>query len=166
MEILAANARHIPGSDWRADPEACRAHKIGGANCESQAAGIRGCDHVGMQSHSMAEVEIEALQSQERPDADAYRTDSGNHAMAHGCGLDPLTDRVLEHGSQQHRGQACDQRRGDRSSEPPPSSAGSKRNHRRRMPQPDRAPAGDVRGFNLYLRECAESKERLTTKWG
>ena len=33
--------------------------KIGGANCESHAAGIRGRDHVGVQSHSMAEVEIE-----------------------------------------------------------------------------------------------------------
>jgi hypothetical protein len=54
----------------------------------------------------MAEVEIEALQSQERPDADAYRPDSGNHAVANGCGLDPLTDRVLEHGPQQHCGQA------------------------------------------------------------
>jgi hypothetical protein len=38
---------------------------------------------------------------------------------------------VLEHGSQQQRRQAYDQRRGDRS-EPPPSPAGSKCNHRRK----------------------------------
>jgi hypothetical protein len=49
-----------------------------------------------MQSHSMAEVEIEALQSQERPDADACRPDLGNHAMAHGCGLDPITPEVRD----------------------------------------------------------------------
>jgi hypothetical protein len=85
-----------------------------------------------MQSHSMTDVEIESLQSQQRPDADVYQPNSGNHAMAHGRGLDPRTHRVLEHGSQQQRGQACDQRRGDRSSEPPPSPAGSKRNHRRK----------------------------------
>jgi hypothetical protein len=84
-----------------------------------------------MQSHFMTEVEIESLQSQQRPDADVYQPDSGNHAMAHGRGLDPRTHRVLEHGSQQQRGQACDQRRGDHS-EPPPSPAGSKRNHRRK----------------------------------
>jgi len=51
--------------------------------------------------------------------------------MARGRGLDPRTHRVLEHGSQQHRGQAYDQRRGDRC-EPPPSPAGSKCNHRRK----------------------------------
>jgi hypothetical protein len=98
-----------------------------------------------MQSHSMTEVEIESRKAQQRPDADVYQPNSGNHAMAHGRGLDPRTHRVLEHGSQQQRAQACDQRRGDHSSEPPPSSAGSKRNHRRRMPQPVRAPAGGRR---------------------
>ena len=87
----------------------------------------------------MTEVEIESLQSQQRPDADVYQPDSGNHAMAHGRGLDPRTHRVLEHGSQQQRGQACDQRRGDRS-EPPPSPAGSNVTIDARMPQPDRAP--------------------------
>jgi hypothetical protein len=84
-----------------------------------------------MQSHSMTEVEIESLQSQQRPDADVYQPDSSNCAMAHGCGLDPRSHRVPEHGSQQQRGQAYDQRRGDRS-EPPPSPAGSKRKHRRK----------------------------------
>ena len=79
----------------------------------------------------MTEVEIESLQSQQRPDADVYLPDSGNHAMAHGRGLDPRTHGVLEHGSQQQRGQACDQRRGNRS-EPPPSPAGSKPKHRRK----------------------------------
>jgi len=34
-----------------------------------------------------------------------YQPDSGNHAMAHGRGLDPRTHRLLKHGSQQHRGQ-------------------------------------------------------------
>jgi hypothetical protein len=77
-----------------------------------------------MQSHSRPKVEIESLQSQQRPDADVYHTDSGNRAMAHGRGLDPRSHPVLEHGSQQQRGQAYDQRRGDRS-EPPPSPAGS-----------------------------------------
>jgi hypothetical protein len=84
-----------------------------------------------MQSHSMTEVEIESLQSQQRPDADVYQPDSGNHAMAHGRRLDPRTHRVLEHGSQQNRTQAYDQRRGDRC-EPPPSPAGSKCNHERK----------------------------------
>ena len=80
----------------------------------------------------MTEVEIESLQSQQRPDADVYQPDSGNHAMAHGRGLDPRTHSVLERRFQQHRGQAYDQRRGDRSSEPPPSPAGSKCKHRRK----------------------------------
>jgi hypothetical protein len=71
----------------------------------------------------MTEVEIELLQSQQRPDADVYQPDSGNCAMARGRGLDPRTHRVLEHGSQQQRGQACDQRRSDRS-EPPPLPSG------------------------------------------
>ncbi len=83
----------------------------------------------------MAEVEIEASKAHERPYADAYRTDPDNHSMAQGCGLDSLADRALEHGSQQHRGQACDQCGGDCSCEPP-SPACSKR-HRRRMPHPD-----------------------------
>jgi hypothetical protein len=84
-----------------------------------------------MQSHSIPKLEIESLQSQQWPDADVYRTDSGNRAMAHGLGLDPRSHPVLEHGSQQQRGQAYDQGRGDRA-EPPPSSAGSKCNHRRK----------------------------------
>jgi hypothetical protein len=63
----------------------------------------------------MTEVEIESLQSQQRPDTDVYHTDSSNRAMAHGRGLDPSSHPVLEHGSQQKRGQAYDQRRGDRS---------------------------------------------------
>jgi hypothetical protein len=84
-----------------------------------------------MQSHSMTEVEIESLQSQQRPDADVYHTDSSDRAMAHGRGLDPRSHRVLEHGTQQQRSQAYDQRRGDRS-EPPTSPAGSKREHPRK----------------------------------
>jgi hypothetical protein len=84
-----------------------------------------------MQSHSMTELEIESLQSQQRPDADVYYTDSGNRAMAHGRGLDPRSHPLLEHGPQQQRGQAYDQRDGDRA-EPPPSPAGSKCKHRRK----------------------------------
>jgi hypothetical protein len=84
-----------------------------------------------MQSHSMPEVEIESLESQQRPDADVYEPDSGNCAMAHGSGLDPRSHHVLELGTQQRRGQAYDQRRGDRS-KPPPSPVGSKRNHPRK----------------------------------
>jgi hypothetical protein len=84
-----------------------------------------------MQSHSMTELEIESLQSQQRPDADVYYTDSGNRATAHGLGLDPRSHPVLEHGSQQQRGQDYGQGRGDRS-EPPPSPAGSKCKHRRK----------------------------------
>jgi hypothetical protein len=79
----------------------------------------------------MTEVEIESLQSQQRPDADVYQPNSGNHAMAHGRGLDPRTHRVLEHRSQQQRGQGRDQRRGDRS-EPPPRAAASTHQRRRR----------------------------------
>jgi hypothetical protein len=30
-----------------------------------------------------------------------HLTDSGNHAVAHGSGLDPRTHRMLEHGVQQ-----------------------------------------------------------------
>jgi hypothetical protein len=37
-----------------------------------------------MQSHSMTEVEIDSLQSQQRPEADVHQPDSGTHAMAHG----------------------------------------------------------------------------------
>jgi hypothetical protein len=48
----------------------------------------------------MTEVEIESLQSQQRPDANVYHTDSGNRAMAHGLGLDPRSHPVLQHGSQ------------------------------------------------------------------
>jgi hypothetical protein len=84
-----------------------------------------------MQSDPVTKVEIESLQAQQRPDADVYSRDLGNHAMVHGRGLDTRTHRVLEHGIQQQRRQAYDQRRGDRS-EPPPSPAGSKTNHRRK----------------------------------
>jgi hypothetical protein len=76
-----------------------------------------------MQSHSMTEIEIDSLQSQQWPNADVYYTDSGNRAMAHGLGLDPRSHLVLDQGSQQQSGQAYYQGRGDRS-EPPPSSAG------------------------------------------
>ena len=57
---------------------------MGRPDGESQAAGIRGCNHVGMQSHAMAEVEIEVFQSQKRPCADVNRTDSTNHSVAFG----------------------------------------------------------------------------------
>jgi len=130
-EVLAENARHVPGSGRRADPDPCWPRESGGANCESQTAGPRGRDHVGMQSHSRPKVEIESLQSQHRPDADVYQPDSGNCAMAHGRGLDPRSHAVLEHGSQHQRGYAYDQRRGDRY-KPPPSPAGSKRKHPRK----------------------------------
>jgi hypothetical protein len=81
-----------------------------------------------MYAQSMTEVEIESLQSQQRPDTDVYQPDSGNCAMANGRGLYPRTNRVLERGSQQRRGHACDQRSGDRS-KPPASPADSKRKH-------------------------------------
>jgi probable HAF family extracellular repeat protein len=60
-EVLAENARHVPGSGRRADPDPCWSRKSGGANCESQTAGPRGRDQVGIQLHSMTEVEIESL---------------------------------------------------------------------------------------------------------
>jgi hypothetical protein len=84
-----------------------------------------------LQAHSIPKLEIESLQSQQRPDADVYHTDSGNRAMADGLGLDPRSHPVLEHRSQQQRGKAYDQRGGDRT-EPPPSPAGSKCKHRRK----------------------------------
>src|SRR6185437_13958519 len=71
LEVIV-DARHVPRSGRRADPDPCWACESGGANCDSQATGPRGCDHVGMQSHSMTEVEIDSLQSQQRPDADVY----------------------------------------------------------------------------------------------
>jgi hypothetical protein len=84
-----------------------------------------------MQSHSMTEVEIESLQSQQRPNTDVHQPDSGNRVMAPGRGLYSRTNCAFERGSQQQRGQDCDQRRGHRS-KPPPSPAGSKRKHRRK----------------------------------
>ncbi len=62
----------------------------------------------------MTEIEIESLQAQQRPDTDVYQPDSRNCAMAHGRGLYPRTNRVLERGSQQQRGHTCDQRSRDR----------------------------------------------------
>jgi hypothetical protein len=100
-EVLIVSARDVPDSGGGADREPRWARESGGTNCEPQAAGPRGRDHIGVQSHSMTEVEIESLQSQQRPDPDVYLSDSGNHAMAHGCGLDPRTHRVLEHRIQQ-----------------------------------------------------------------
>jgi hypothetical protein len=102
-----------------------------------------------MQSHSMPELEIESVQSHQRPDADMYQPDSGNQAMVRGRGLNPRTHLLLELGSQQHRGQAYDQRRGDRS-EQPPSPAGSKRNHRRKDATAG-ARAGWLAGVGSYL---------------
>jgi hypothetical protein len=57
-----------------------------------------------------------------------YQADSGNHAMAHGRGLDPRTHRFLEFGSQQQGGHTYEQR-SDNRSEPPLSPAVSKRQH-------------------------------------
>ena len=85
----------------------------------------------------MTEVEIESLQSQQRPDTNVYQPDSCNCAMAHGRGIYPRTNRVLERGSQQQRGHTYDQRSSDRS-KPPASPADSKLNIDTRMPQPDR----------------------------
>jgi hypothetical protein len=59
-----------------------------------------------------------------------YHTDSGNCAMAHRRGLDPRSHLALEHGPQQQRGHAYEQRGGDRRE--PPSPAGSKGKHRRK----------------------------------
>src|SRR4030095_8801187 len=92
LEILAANSCHMPCSVWRVDREACWADDIGRSNSESQAGGIRGCDCVGMQSHSMTDIEVEAFQSHERPYADADRTDSNGHSMTRGGRLDPLAE--------------------------------------------------------------------------
>jgi len=61
------NARDVPGRGRRADLEPCRARESGGTKCESQATGPRGRDHVGMQSHPVTDVEIESLQSHQRP---------------------------------------------------------------------------------------------------
>jgi hypothetical protein len=77
---------------------------------------------------SMTEVEVDSLQSQQRPDTNVYQPDSGNCAMAHGRGIYPRTNRVLERGSQQQRGHTGDQRSTDRS-KPPASSTDSKRKH-------------------------------------
>jgi hypothetical protein len=60
-----------------------------------------------------------------------HLTDSGNHAVAHGSGLDPRTHRMLEHGAQKERSQAYEQRRGNRSGQPP-SPARLKFRHRRK----------------------------------
>jgi hypothetical protein len=76
----------------------------------------------------MTEVEIESLQSQQRPDTNVYQPDSCNCAMADGRGIYPRTNRVLERGSQQQRRHTCDQRSSDRS-KPPASPADSKRKH-------------------------------------
>ena len=67
-------ATALPVSDRRADSDACWPRESGGANRESQESGPRGRDHVGMQSHSIPKVEIESLQSQQRPDADVNHT--------------------------------------------------------------------------------------------
>ncbi|MBV8306987.1 MAG: hypothetical protein JO274_05870 [Gammaproteobacteria bacterium] len=75
----------------------------------------------------MTEVEIKWLQSQQRPDADVYQADSGNHAMAYGHGLDPRTYRFLELGFQQQRGPAYERCSGNSSE--PPHIAGSKLQH-------------------------------------
>ncbi|MDF3021778.1 MAG: hypothetical protein K0Q92_3081 [Steroidobacteraceae bacterium] len=133
LEIPGANTRHIPGCFWRADSEACRADKIGRTNGESQPAGVRGCDRVGMQPQSMADVEIEARKAQEWPDAYPHRTDPGNHSMAQGCGLDLLANLALERGFQKRRRQGQDQRCGDRSCQPC-SPANTQPMHRYRMP--------------------------------
>ncbi|HEY6922898.1 MAG TPA: hypothetical protein VI653_05485 [Steroidobacteraceae bacterium] len=96
----------------------------------------------------MTDVDVDSLQAEQRPDTDVYQPDSGNHTMAHGRGLNPRTHRVLEHRSQQYRGQAYDHRHGDRSSEPPPSLADSKRNHRRKD-----ATAGSNVGWREVVRK-------------
>jgi hypothetical protein len=66
-----------------------------------------------MELHSRPKVQIEPLQLQQRPDADVDYTDSSNCAMVHGCGLDPRSHRVFEHGSQQRRRHAYDEDWGD-----------------------------------------------------
>ena len=73
-----------------------------------------------MQSCAMTQVEIESLQSQQRPDADVYALDSSDQAMARSFGLNPCTHRLLEQGSHPQCGKACEYRHGDRSCEPPP----------------------------------------------
>jgi hypothetical protein len=71
----------------------------------------------------MTEVEIETLQSKQRPYTDVYQPDSGNCAIAQGCRFYSRSNRVLEPRSQQRRGHAYGQRSGDRS-KPPPAPAG------------------------------------------
>jgi hypothetical protein len=100
-------------------------------NCEAQPAGPGGRDHIGMQSHSMTEVEIDSFQAQQRPDADMQLPDSDNRTIAHGHGPDPRTHRALELGFQQLCGQACKKYR-DNCSGPQSSSARSKQKHRRK----------------------------------
>jgi hypothetical protein len=87
-EVLADNARDIPGTGRRADRDPCWASERGGANGESQAAGPRSRDHVGVESRSRPEVEIKSLQPQQRPEADVYLRDAGNVASPHGRGFE------------------------------------------------------------------------------
>jgi hypothetical protein len=81
-----------------------------------------------MYAQSRFKVEIEFLQSKQRPRTDVYLPDSGNCAMANGRRLYPRTNCVLERGSQQGNGHARDQRSDDRS-KPQASPADSKCNH-------------------------------------
>jgi hypothetical protein len=81
-----------------------------------------------MYAQSILKVEIDFLQSKQRPDTDVYQPDSGNCAMANGRGLYPRTNCLLERGSQPRHGHAGDQRSGDRS-KPPASPADSKCKH-------------------------------------
>jgi hypothetical protein len=48
-----------------------------------------------MQPHTMTEVEIDSLQSQQRPDTDAYQPYMGDRAVAPDRRLNPHTNRVL-----------------------------------------------------------------------
>jgi hypothetical protein len=48
-----------------------------------------------MQLHFMTEVEIDSLQSHQRPEADMHYTDSSDRAMTYGSGLDPSTHFLL-----------------------------------------------------------------------
>src|SRR5580698_7278463 len=97
----AMNSRDVPGGGWRAELNPCWVRESSGRNCKSQMTGPRRRDHVGMHSQSMTQVEIKSVESQQWPYADVHLTDSRNHAVAYGSGLDPRARRMLEHGAQQ-----------------------------------------------------------------
>jgi hypothetical protein len=96
---------------------ATRARQSGGANCDSQAAGPRGRDHVGMYAQS-------SLRSRSNPSSringqTPMCTSPIRATAPWRRAAESIRARtVLERGSQQQRGHTGDQRSGDRSKPP------------------------------------------------